>query len=589
MLDSRIYRAALIPVLFALIVCAFSLQDRSLPYGTTLAPDAFSESRATADLDALARAYPDRRPGDSGDEALAARLAQMFRQIGGYQVSQRSFAGETADGERQLTTVTARQVGQPGAGLVVIAHRDALGHGARAELSGTAAMLELARIVSGQLRRTITFVSVSGGSAGSAGTRELAGRLGDPDAVLVLGSMGGATVRRPFVTGWASGGGFAPQRLRRTVEAAVRKEASPNPGGDRARSQWIRLASGLTTGEQGPLVAAGLPAVQLSVSGERPPPASDAIVPGRTQAFGRAALRALTALDNAPALGETGSRDLVTVRKILPLWAVRLLIGSLLIAPIIVSVDGFARARRRRAPVTPWLGWLAATAAVGIGAAAFAWLLGLVGLLPATPPEPVPPGAIPLRGGGEAALVAVVLVAVLIALVVRPALARAAGVPGRFEGPGAGAALLLVWSVLCALVWLRNPYAAAFLVPAAHLFLPLVAPEVRLRRAFAVAIAVLAALPPVLLLVAIAQQLDFGGVEFVWSVLLWVAGGVVGPLAWLLWSAVAACLLAALLLALRPSAPAPERGRAGDERPSVRGPGGYVGPGSLGGTESALR
>jgi hypothetical protein len=373
------------------------------------------------------------------------------------------------------------------------------------------------------------------------------------------------------------------------VEAAVRKEASTNPGGARARAQWVRLASGLTTGEQGPLVAADIPAVQLSVSGERPPPASDAIVPGRTQAFGRAALRALTALDNAPSLREHADRDLVTVRKILPLWAVRLLIGSLLIAPIIVSVDGFARARRRRAPVLPWLGWLAATTAVGLGAAAFAWLLGLVGLLPATPPEPAPPGAIPLRGGGEAALVAVLLVGVLLALVVRPALARAAGVQSRFEGPGAGAALLLVWSVLCALVWLRNPYAAAFLVPAAHLFLPLVAPGVHLRRPVAVLLAVLAALPPALLLIAIARQLDFGPVDFAWSVLLWVAGDVVGPLAWLLWSAVAACLLGGLLLALRPPVPAPERGRAAAERPSVRGPGGYVGPGSLGGTESALR
>src|SRR6476469_515621 len=577
MLDSRIYRAALIPILFALIVCAFSLQDRPRPYGTTLAPDAFSESRATADLDALARVYADRRPGDSGDEALAARLVQSFKRIGGYQVSQRSCPGETADGDRQLTTVTARQVGQPGPGLVVVAHRDALGHGARAELSGTAAMLELARIVSGQLRRTITFVSVGGVSVGTARTRELASRLGNPDAVLVLGSMGGATVRRPFVTGWASGGGAAPQRLRRTVEAAVRKEASTNPGGARARAQWIRLASGLTTGEQGPLVAADIPAVQLSVSGERPPPASDAIVPGRTQAFGRAALRALTALDNAPALREHASRDLVTVRKILPLWAVRLLIGSLLIAPIIVSVDGFARARRRRAPVLPSLGWLAATTVVGLGTAAFAWLLGLVGLLPATPPEPAPPGAIPLRGGGEAALVAVLLVGVLLALVVRPALARAAGVQGRFEGAGAGAALLLVWSVLCALVWLRNPYAAAFLVPAAHLFLPLVAPGVHLRRPGAVLLAALAALPPALLLVAIARQLDFGAVDFAGAVLLSVAGGVVGPLAWLLWSAVAACLLGGLLLALRPVAPAPERGRMADERPSVRGPGGYVG------------
>jgi hypothetical protein len=588
MLDSRIYRAALVPVLLALIVCAFSLQDRPRPIGTTLAPDAFSESRVIAELDALVHTYPDRRPGDAGDEALATRLAGDFRRLGSYQVTQRSFTGETAEGERRLTTVLASQVGAPGPGLVVVAHRDALGRGAAAELSGTAAMLELARIVSGQLRRTITFASISGGSGGNAGALDLASRLGGrPDAVLVLGSMGGSTVRRPFVTGWASGGGVAPERLQRTVQAAVRRELSASPGEARTRAQFVRLAGGLTTGEQGPLVAAGLGAVQMSVSGERPPPATDRIVRGRTQAFGRAALRAITALDNAPTLDDPPTHALVVLRKVMPRWAIALLVGALLLAPLVVSVDGFARARRRHEAVLPWIGWLCATALVGVAAAVFAWLLGLTGLLPATPPEPAPLGAIPLRGAGVAALVAVGLVGVLAALLLRPALARAAGVRGRLEGAGAGAALLMSWSVLCVLVWLRNPYAALFLVPASHLLLPLVAPEVRMRRPIAIAIAVLAALPVALLLVAIAHQMGMGGVEFAWAVLLWVAGGVVGPLAWLLWSAIGACLLAALLLALRPPAAVPERRPS--EHASVRGPGGYVGPGSLGGTESALR
>ena len=58
MLDPRIYRAALIPILFALIVGAFSLSDRPRPIGTTLEPDAFSASRAQADLDAWSAAYP---------------------------------------------------------------------------------------------------------------------------------------------------------------------------------------------------------------------------------------------------------------------------------------------------------------------------------------------------------------------------------------------------------------------------------------------------------------------------------------------------------------------------------------------------
>ena len=52
--------------------------------------------------------------------------------MGSYQVSTPSFEAETADGKRRLTTVIARQVGQPGPGLVVVAHRDALGPRRRA-------------------------------------------------------------------------------------------------------------------------------------------------------------------------------------------------------------------------------------------------------------------------------------------------------------------------------------------------------------------------------------------------------------------------------------------------------------------------
>src|SRR5262245_16630041 len=170
MLDPRIYRAALVPVLFALIICAFALSDRPRPIGTTLAPDAFRASGALGDVEQIATAFPTRRPGDAGDAGAARRVADAFRDMGSYQVSTPTFEGETAEGKRTLTTVIARQVGQPGPGLVVVAHRDALGRDARAELSGTGTMLELARVVAGgRLQRTITFVSTSGGSAGLAG------------------------------------------------------------------------------------------------------------------------------------------------------------------------------------------------------------------------------------------------------------------------------------------------------------------------------------------------------------------------------------------------------------------------------------
>ena len=62
---------------------------------------------------------------------------------------------------------------------MIAAHRDAAGRGVKAELSGTAAMLELARVLSdGRARADDDVrVSTSGGSGGAAGAADLAGVL----------------------------------------------------------------------------------------------------------------------------------------------------------------------------------------------------------------------------------------------------------------------------------------------------------------------------------------------------------------------------------------------------------------------------
>jgi peptidase M28-like protein len=590
MLDARIYRAALVPVLLAVIVCAFSLQDQPAPIGTTLAPDAFSGPRATRELRTLAAAYPSRRPGDAADTALARRIADTFRGMEpAYEVSTPTFSGETIDGRRTLTTVLARQVGAPGPELVVVAHRDAAARGAQAELSGTAAMLELARVVAGgRLRRTVTFVSTSGGSGGAAGARDLAKRLsGNPiDAVLVLGDVGSRRPRRPLTVSWSEGSTLGPLRLRRTLDQAVRSEVATRPGALGLVTQWTRLAFPGTVGEQGPLVAAGLPAVLLSASGERPPAADTPVDSNRVEAYGRAALRTLVALDEGPAIGTAPTRDVVTLRKVLPPWSVRLLIGALLLAPLLVTIDGFARARRRRHPVSPWLGWIAAAAAPFALAAAFATVLGITGLLTATPPAPVPAGAIPIDSAGRAGLIGTLLVLVL-AIVARPFVLRATGGRKGLDGPGAGVALLLTWCVLATLLWVVNPFAAGFMVPAAHLWLLVVAPELRLRRAVALILVGISLLPFVLAALVLAGQFGLDPLGFAWALLLAVAGAHIGPVAWLFWSIVAGCALAAIVLAWRTRPPpVPE---LSEPRITVRGPASYAGPGSLGGTESALR
>src|SRR5207247_248252 len=142
-------------------------------------------------------------------------------------------------GDRTLKTVMARQIGAPGPQIVVLAHRDAAGRGAKAELSGTAAMLEIARAVAdGRARRTVTFVSTSGGSGGDAGAADAVHRLKGPvDAVLVGGDLASIHPRRPPLVPWSDARGVTPLQLQRTIPSAVRTEAGANPGGARPPSQ----------------------------------------------------------------------------------------------------------------------------------------------------------------------------------------------------------------------------------------------------------------------------------------------------------------------------------------------------------------
>jgi len=143
--------------------------------------------------------------------------------------------------------------------------------------------------------------------------------------------------------------------------------------------------------------------------------------------------------------------------------------------------------------------------------------------------------------------------------------------------------LVAVVAAIC--VWISNPYAAAIAAPALHLWLFALAPEFRLRRAFGIAVVALGALPLVVLVRALAQSLGLGFVQTCWEGLLLAAGGNITVPSVLLWSLLAGCGASALLVAAR--------GRDDDDEAqipiTVRGPTSYAGPGSLGGTESALK
>jgi hypothetical protein len=170
-------------------------------------------------------------------------------------------------------------------------------------------------------------------------------------------------------------------------------------------------------------------------------------------------------------------------------------------------------------------------------------------------------------------------------LVVRPALRRVLVGGARPDTPGAAIAVSLSTTAVVLALWVGNPYAAALAIPAVHVWMWTSSPDVPLPRAAGVAL-VLAALAP-LALVGIVDDRAFGldVAHGVWFWILLVAGGHVPFGAWVLWSLFAGCAVAATLIALRGRRPT--EGEPQDV--TVRGPVTYAGPGSLGGTESALR
>lgn len=591
-LDARLYRAAFAPFFLALVVAAFSLTDRPHALGSPLAPDAFDGARAFASLQGLAAQYPDRRPGSPGDSALARVVERAFRASfcpppsarGCSSVTVRHTRGQTIDGQRALETVVATRLGQPGPGIVVLAHRDAAGGGAAAELSGTAALMELARVYGGRTtKRTLTLVSTSGGSGGAAGAAQLAGALpeGDkhPNAVLVLGDVASEHARRPWVLPWSTGPRLAPVRLRRTLEQALRQDTGEEPGGVRPVAQLARLALPFGIGEEAPLNAAGVAAVELQASGERGPAAGAPISEARLRGFGRAALRAVTALDEGPDLREVPGATVVVLDKVLPPWVMRLLVGMLLAPLLLATVDGVARVRRRKGLIAPWLRWLVGLALPFAAAAAVARLMGLAGLF-----GPVP-GAVPAgRVGVSIAGVALTAAAFALgAVAVRP-LHRALAARGRHDDGGAAAALAVTMTVLAGAVWLVNPFAAALLVAPAHLWMLVALPEQRLPRPLGPLLVLGALVPFVVVLAVFAAAVGASVLQLPWSLLLLVAGGQLGVLSLVAYCVAAACGVGALRLAWRRRADRPEPATA-----SVRGPMGYAGPGSLGGTDSAMR
>jgi hypothetical protein len=622
MLNGRIYRAALLPLLVAIAVVALSLGSRPSALSPTVAPEAFDGGWASQELASLAAAFPERSPGSRGDERLAWQVAHTIEAAGapangGFQVRVHRFGAPTNAGDRSLLTVIASRAGSTAESpIVVVAHRDSAHARARAELSATAALLELARVFANeQTTRPVVLVSTSGGSdgdagaadavsllersqaqAGAAGARSAPGAGGAPggeasggrpaDAAIVLGDLASAASRTPVVLPWSGGGGGAPSQLSETAAAAIAQQAGIAHALPGLTDQLVHLALPEAAGEEGVFGAAGIPAIMVQASGESGPAPGAPVSAARLEAMGSAVLATINALDAARGLPAPQS-GIAVGGRILPGWALRMLVAGLLLPSLLVTCDAVARARRRSEAIARRLVF---TAACGLPFLAFALLVrivGLAGLAGGGAGMGAAPGG---AGAGVQTLLTGILALLVFAIAWRYwlALVRVLHVDEPPRGPAAGAALLVVLQCTLVATWLWNPAAALLAVPAAHLWLLVAAPELRPpRRPVAVAVVLLGVCGPLLAGVYLAHQLGLSVVGLVPAIVLQLAGGHIGAMGIVLGALGLGCTASALLVALCGSGVT--RARVEPAEITIRGPLSYAGPGSLGGTESALR
>jgi hypothetical protein len=600
MVDLRIYRALLVLVVFAVIVFAFSLQDQ--PQAMQTSPAAVgSFTRASATMTSLAQRFPDRTPGSVGDAQLAAEVRQQLSAVHGFTVQVEDFTANTVDGQRVLENVVATSPGVSTGTIVVISHRDASGSPATADLSGTAVMLGLAQALSGEtLNRSVMLVSTSGqlGAAGASSlARSLAGGSQPVDAVIVLGNLAGTKADSPVVVPWSDTDKLAPPLLVNTLASVVAAQTGLRSSQSGLAGQFARLAIPFATTEQAPFASRGIPAALISLSGDRPVATDTTVADGpRITELGNAVLQAVNAIDSGPSI-PAPSAYLVLSGKIVPVWAIRLLVLALILPVGMTTLDALARTRRRGHALLRWVGW------VLVGAVPFAIGLAvllvarLAGWLSARPPGAVLGGSAGGAGvaisGADGAVLGVILLAMVLSQVfVRPfclrALARMTAVTQRPESPAADAAAVALSVVMCVLtvvVWLLNPFAALLLVPALHLWLWLAQPGVRSNRLVVAALLLIAILPAVLIAIYYGIAYGLSPIALVWSIALMI-GGAMPIVVALCWMIALGCLASAATIAaraLRAAAATPE------PMVTVRGPTSYAGPGSLGGTESALR
>jgi len=473
----RVYRYAWLVTLALTIFCFFTLGTPQTPV-VGVDPATFDGGRAMLDLTTLAEDFTGRVAGSDADARAAIWLVRSLERLG-LDTHIDSFAATINGRHVPLQNVWGVSPGTTRGTILVVANRDSpprSTQGADANASGTATLLELARVFTllGH-EHTLLFLSTDGDAYGALGARDFVERHETDDviAVIALRRTAGRESDGLELDGWGPAGRAAPPWLWLVSAPAARRAANmpvllPGMG-----TQVLRLAVPTSSGSQAPFVAAGLPGISLSAASGPVDPVDDTLdsVAGEVLVdVGRTAEKMIVAVDGvSDVLPGSGGTTFLRRHRTLPGGALTLLLAALFVPLTAVTVDLFAQSRRRRVRlgpawaraflhVAPWL------VVIGI-----VYLSNLLGLLPKSPGATIPPESGLVddpRYLRVAVLFVVLLLAYAYATAVERRLARRVRVDTRATVVVAHAILLLI----AVLVYFVNPYSLLLVAPAAGLW-----------------------------------------------------------------------------------------------------------------------
>lgn len=588
-MSGRTYRGTWLLVGVPMLLAAFSVV-RPEPLAPPPLPPVFDGGTAATLAAELATRHPDRSPGSAGALGASQWVATQLGRYGFAPRFDRFTAEIPGRGRVTLENVSAVVAG-PGtspATIVVMAHRDNLGEGpgANDNASGTAALVELARayapptstvpnVEAADPAYRIVFLSTDGGAFGNLGAAHFATRSPFRDeviAVLNLDSLAGERRARLHL---AADRPRSPSPvLVATAADRVLEATGDHVERPSALRQLIDLGFPFTLHAQGPFLAQGIPAVTLSTAGDRPPAAFadevDALNTTRLTELGTASQSILSSLGAGLELARGTSSYIYLGDRLIPGWAVQLVLVAMLAPFLAAVVDLFARCRRRRVPLGPAFRSFRSRLGFWLYAGLVFAALALVGAWPDGPARPISPETA-VAGDWAAPAVAVFGVALLVGwFVARERLLPRRPVEPEEELAGHTAALLAL-ALVALLTLALNPYSLLFLLPSLHAWLWL--PNLRDGPAWARgAVLALGFAGPAL--VAWSFGVRFGlGFDTPWYlVALTAVGYVAAPavLVTLAWAAAAGQFAALTAGRYAPYPPASERPPRGPVREIVR-------------------